>query len=182
MWSPISSAQYNETMGGEAQVNNLIKPSKQGQRVERNAQKAVVRMPVEEHSQMALRKSKQWCGIEPIPPSHWGIYSNAVVYPETSSLHDLNPLEMTTYKKSNNEFRNELFETRNAPVKKEYLLWDPKCWVIGPTRKSILPSNSLFLSFLRQKSTLIGLIRGKMRNAIHHNYQSSLANSVESMQ
>lgn len=105
-------------MGGEAQVNNLIKPSKQGQRVERNAQKAIVRMPKEEHSQMALRKSKQCCGIVPVPPSHWGIYSIAVFYPETSSLHDLYPLGMVTYTKSNNGFKNELCETRNAPVKK----------------------------------------------------------------
>lgn len=56
------------------------------------AQKATMRMPEEECSQMALRKWKQGCGTMPMPPSHHGIYSTlsgALVYPETSSSHDL---------------------------------------------------------------------------------------------
>lgn len=61
-------------LGGEAQINNLIKATKHGQRG-RNAQKAFARMPEEEHSQMAVRKLKQGCGRTPIPPSHLCIYS-----------------------------------------------------------------------------------------------------------
>lgn len=101
MWSPICNAHYNETLGGEAQVNNLIKPSKQGQRGGgENSQKAFVRMPEEEHSQMAARKSKQRCGTRPIPPSHLSIYSTptgAVVCPKMSSLRDLDQRRMTVY-------------------------------------------------------------------------------------
>lgn len=90
LWSPpISRLRCNAMLRGEAQANNLIKAEiKNTGRREKNTLKTAVRMPEEEHSQMAVRKSKRWCGIVPVPPSRRRIYSTLKgggVYLEMSS-------------------------------------------------------------------------------------------------
>lgn len=119
---------YNERRGGEVQENNLIKPSKQGQRGRRGgeAQKAFVRLPEEEHSQMAVRKQKQWCGTMPIPPSHLVVFIvllAVLLFVQISPLLQINTVQYSNlilfWQSTNYTSRNQGCKKRKAPVRQE---------------------------------------------------------------